>query len=120
MLKQMITYTDYDGVERTEEFLFNLSKAEVAEMEMTADGGIEKKLKDLVLSKNAEEIVATFKDIILKSYGVKSADGRRFIKTQELRDEFVQTEAYSELFIKLATDAEAAAAFINGIVPQVA
>ena len=118
MIKQTITYTDYKGEERTEDFLFNLSKAEVAEMEMSTAGGLAQKLQQMVAAKDAPLIIQTFKDLILKAYGIKSPDGKRFIKTQELRDEFEQTEAYSELFIKLATDANAAAAFVNGIVPQ--
>lgn len=120
MLIEKITYVDYNGEERTEEFMFNLSKAEVAEMEMSTAGGLAKKLEQMVAAKDGALIIQTFKDLILKAYGVKSPDGKRFVKSQELRDEFAQTEAYSELFIKLATDAEAASAFVNGIVPKVA
>ena len=119
MLKKTITYTDYDGNERTEDFYFNLTKAEVAEMEMSYTGGMEKMLKKIVAEKDSKRIVEIFKDLILRSYGEKSADGKRFIKNQELRDAFAQTEAYSELFMELATDAEAAAAFVNGILPKI-
>lgn len=118
MLKKTITYTDYDGVERTEDFYFNLSKAEIAEMELSTAGGLDKTINRIVAEQDGKRIIALFKDLVLKSYGKKSDDGRRFIKSQELRDEFSQTEAYSDLFMELATDADAAAAFVNGIVPN--
>lgn len=118
MLKKTIKYTDYDGNEREETFYFNLSKAEVAEMELSVDGGLVKQIEKIVEEQDGKGIIEMFKDIILRSYGEKSPDGKRFIKSKELRDAFSQTEAYSELFMELATDAEAAAAFVNGIVPQ--
>lgn len=117
MLKETIKYTDYNGVERTEDFYFNLSKAEIAEMELSVDGGLSEMIKKIVKAQNTPALVDIFKKLILKAYGEKSADGKRFIKSKELADEFTQTEAYSELFMKLATNAEAAAAFVNGIIP---
>ena len=117
MLKKTITYTDYDGNERVEDFYFNLSKAEVAEMEMSEYGGLSNLLKKIVQEKDTKRIIEMFKDLILRSYGEKSQDGKRFVKNQELRDAFSQTEAYSELFMELAGNAEAAAAFVNGITP---
>lgn len=118
MIKKTITYTDYDGVERTEDFYFNLSKAEIAEMELSTAGGLDKTINRIIAEQDGARIIALFKDLVLRSYGKKSDDGRRFIKNQELRDDFSQTEAYSELFMELATDSEAAAAFVNGIVPD--
>lgn len=121
MLKKTITYTDYDGVERTEDFYFNLSKAEIMEMDFSATGGMEKMIKKIVNTKDTKAMIEIFKDIILKSYGEKSSDGRKFIKVldgRKLSEDFAQTEAYSELFMELATDDKAAAAFINGIIPQ--
>ncbi len=118
MLKKTITYTDYDGNKRTEDFYFNLTKAELMEMEMSANGGMEKMVQKIVSSQDSKQIVEIFKEIILKSYGEKTLDGKRFIKSQEIRDSFMQTEAYSDLFMELATDDEAAAAFIKGIVPS--
>lgn len=118
MLKKTITYDDYNGVSRTEDFYFNLTAAEVTEMEMSVDGGLVEQIDRIVKAKDHKQIVAAFKNIILKAYGEKSLDGRRFIKNQELRDAFSQTEAYSQLFMELATDADAAAAFVNGIVPN--
>ena len=104
MLKKTMTYEDYNGVPRTEDFYFNLTPAEVTEMELSVDGGL------------VEMIV--FKDIILRAYGEKSPDGKRFVKNQEIRDAFAQTNAYSDLFMELATDAKAAAAFVNGVIQQ--
>lgn len=118
MLKKTITYTDYDGVERTEDFFFNLTKAEVAEMELSNYGGMERLIQQISMTQDRKRLVELFKDIILKSYGEKSPDGRRFVKSKELSEAFSQTEAYSELFMQLATDAEAASKFINGVLPQ--
>ena len=117
MLKKTFTYTDFNGVERTEDHYFNLSKAELMEMELSTTGGLAEMIQRIVAAQDAPAIVKIFKDLVLKAYGQKSADGRRFIKSKELSDEFSQTEAYSQLFMELATDADAAAAFVNGIVP---
>lgn len=118
MLKKTIKYTDFNGVEREEDFYFNLSKAEVTEMELEKEGGLSAHMERIVAANDNAAIVKEFKNIILKSYGEKSADGKRFIKSPELSIAFSQTEAYSELFVELATDAEAASKFINGIMPQ--
>lgn len=119
MLKKTITYTDYNGVERTEDFWFNLNKAEIMEMQLSTTGGMDEMLKKIVDAQDVPSIVKIFKSIILKAYGVKSDDGRRFIKSEKLSDEFAQTEAYSQLFMELSTDADEASKFINGIVPVV-
>lgn len=119
MLKKTIKYPDYNGKEREEDFYFNLNKAELTEMEFSQDGGLTSLIERVVKEQDNKEIIKIFKDLVLKAYGVKSDDGRRFIKNDEIRDSFVQTEAYSELFMELATDADAAAAFINGITPAV-
>lgn len=119
MLKKEIKYVDYDGNDRTETFHFNLTKAEIAEMELSVEGGLVKQIEKIVAEQDSKRIIELFKDIILKSYGEKSPDGKRFIKSQELSNAFSQTEAYSELFMELATNPETAAAFVNGIVPQV-
>lgn len=117
MLKKTITYTDYNDVERTEDFYFNLSKAEVMEMQMSTTGGLAEMIQRIVAAQDAPAIIKVFKELVLKAYGQKSPDGKRFIKTEALTEEFAQTEAYSQLFMELATDADAAAAFVNGIVP---
>lgn len=118
MLTKSIKYTDYNGVEREEDFYFNLNKAELTEMELSHDGGLTGMIERIVKEKNSKEIIKVFKDLVLKAYGVKSDDGKRFIKNDEVRDAFAQTEAYSELFMELAMNADAAAAFVNGIVPS--
>lgn len=117
MLKKTITYTDFNDVERTEDFYFNLTKAEVMEMEMSTTGGLAEMIQRIVAAQDAPAIIKIFKDLLLKAYGEKSPDGKRFVKSQELRDAFEQTEAYSILFMELATDDKKAAEFINGIVP---
>ena len=118
MLKKTITYTDYNGSERTEDFYFNLSKAEVMEMEMSTTGGLTEMIYKIVAEQNAPAIIKIFKDLVLKAHGEKSADGKRFIKSDELSTAFSQTEAYSILFMELATDANAASVFVNGIIPN--
>jgi hypothetical protein len=117
MLKKVITYTDYNGNERTESFYFNLTKAELTEMELTTEGGLAEMIQNIIDAQDTPAIIKIFKDLVLKSYGEKSADGRRFIKSDELKEGFAQTEAYSNLFMELATDSDAAAAFVNGILP---
>lgn len=117
MLKKTMTYTDYNGTERTEDFYFNLSEAEIMEMEMGVTGGLTEFINRVVAAQDSPSIIKLFKDLVLRSYGIKSADGKRFMKNDEIRDSFAQTEAYSMLFMELATDADAAAKFVNGIVP---
>lgn len=117
MLKKTITYTDYNGIEKTEDFYFNLSKAEIMEMELSTYGGLAEMIKRIIDAQDGPAIIKVFKELILKAYGVKSPDGKRFIKSEELFTEFSQTEAYSNLFMELSTDADAASEFIKGIMP---
>ena len=117
MYKKTITYLDYNGEEIKEDFYFNLTKAEILEMQLEKEGGLAEKIQTIVDSKNVPELIKIFKELILRSYGKKSDDGKRFIKSPELSREFTQTEAYSELFMELATDSDAASAFINGTIP---
>ena len=118
MVVEKIKYTDFNGVEREDEFMFNLTEAEITEMELTTEGGLSDSIKKIVSAQNTPQIIETFKMLLLKSYGEKSADGRRFVKSEELSKEFTQTNAYSQLFMKLATDDKSAVAFINGIIPE--
>ena len=118
MLKKIITYTDYNGVERTEPFYFKLSKAELMEMELGVTGGMTEMLNKIINAKDGPSLMKTFKEMIMKSYGVKSDDGKRLIKSEELSIAFTQTEAYSVLFMELITDDKAAADFVNGIIPN--
>lgn len=117
MLKKTITYTDYNNEERTEDFYFNLSKAELMEMELSIAGGLSETINKIIKTKDVPSLIKIFKKLVLDAYGVKSADGKRFIKSEELSAEFSQTEAYSQLFMELATNSDAASAFVNGIVP---
>ena len=117
MIKETITYTDYNGNERTEDFYFNLNKAEIMKMEMSTKGGLAEQIQRVVAAQDQPAIIKIFEDLIITSYGVKTPDGKGFMKSKEITDAFTQTEAYSELFMKLATDADAAARFVNGIVP---
>lgn len=119
MLEKKITFTDYGNKVRTETHYFHLNKAEVIEFLTTnGDYTLDKLLKRLVEEHNGKEIMATFKDLIYRSYGKKSDDGRRFMKSKEIKDSFMETEAYSELFTELVTDGRAAADFINQIIPN--
>ena len=118
MVVEKIKYTDFNGLEREEDFMFNLTEAEITEMELTTDGGLSDSIKKIIAAQDTPEIIKVFKMLLLKSYGEKSADGRRFVKSDKLSEEFSQTNAYSQLFMKLATDDKAAVAFINGIMPD--
>lgn len=119
MLKKTITYTDYNGVERTEDFYFNLNEAEMVEMEAGISGGFTEWVTQVVNAKDGPVIMKLFKDFIARAYGRKSLDGVRFEKSKEISEAFMQTEAYNVLFMELVTDDKAAAAFVNAIVPKV-
>ena len=118
MLKKTITYEDFNGETVSEDFFFHLSKAELVELELSHEGGLSEALQKIVEAEDGKSIIAEFKNIILGAYGKRSEDGKRFIKNQALREEFESTEAYSTLFMELVTDAEVAAEFINGVIPQ--
>ena len=118
MLKKTITYTDYNGHQRTEDFYFNLNKAELVELELSASGGLTAMMDRVIAAEDNPTLFKIFKDLVLKAYGIKSDDGRKFIKNQEVRDDFAQTEAYSVLVMELVSDAEKAAEFFNLIIPQ--
>lgn len=117
MYTKTITYTDYNGNERTEKFLFNLSKAEILEMELSTTGGFTDKLQRIIDAQDVPTMTSIFKELILKSYGEKSDDGRRFIKSPEISKGFSETEAYSNFYMELVTNTQAAIDFINGVVP---
>lgn len=118
MLKKTITYTDYDGLERTEEFRFNLTKAELVDMELTTAGTFSETMKRIIAEKDIIRITKLFKELLLKSYGVKSDDGKRFVKNPELSEAFSQTEAYSDLYIELLSNPEEAAKFFAEVAPK--
>jgi len=118
MIKRTIKYTDYKGNEREEDFYFNFSQPELMEMELTTKGGMSEYLEKIIKAQDREELIKWFKVIVLKAYGEKSEDGRRFIKSKELSEAFSQTEAFVQLYMELATDDEKAAEFVNGITPK--
>lgn len=118
MYKITEKYEDYNGVERTEDLYFHLSKAELMEMEMGTTGGLGEMIKNIIAAQDTPAIIKLFKNLVLKAYGIKSPDGKQFIKNDEIRTAFEQTEAYSQIFVRLATNAEEATKFVNGIVPK--
>lgn len=117
MYTKTITYTDYNGNERTEKFLFNFSKAEILEMELSTTGGFTEKLQKIIDAQDIPTMTSVFKELLLKSYGEKSDDGRRFIKSAELSKAFSETEAYSNFYMELVENTDSAIEFINGVVP---
>ena len=117
MLKKTISYTDYNGLERKEDFYFNLTKAECMEMELSTAGGMQSLIQRIISEKDNAKIVAMFKELILKSYGEKSADGKRFYKSDDISRDFAATEAYTELFMELATNTDSAIDFIVNVFP---
>ena len=118
MLKQTITYTDYNGNERTEDYYFALNKAELVKMNAAQPGGLANFIERIAQTQDVGKLIKIFEDLIQRAYGEKSDDGRRFMKSPEITANFVQTEAYSQLFMKLATDDKAATEFIKGIIPS--
>ena len=119
MIKWKIKYVDYNGEDQEEDFYFNLNKAEVMEMNLNANGAYGEYLQRIVDQRDGKKIAEAFKDLILKSYGEKSPDGRRFIKSDSATEAFMQTEAYSELYMELATSPGAAEKFVAGVLPKV-
>lgn len=118
MIKQEMKFKDFNGVERKEDFWFHLSQAEIMDFNLTTPGGLEAMIQNIVDAQDIPSLIAMFKKIILMSVGKKSADGRNFIKNQEIIDDFTSTNAYSDLYMSLITDADKAVKFINGILPD--
>lgn len=118
MLKKTHTYIDFDGDERTEDFYFNLTEAELTELEYSMNGGLSQLLEKIIKENDQKQIIEYFKKIVIMAHGVKSFDGRQFVKNDKVREEFVSTVAYSDIFMELAHDANKAAEFVNGIMPK--
>lgn len=118
MFKKTIEYVDYNGEKRKEDFYFNLNKAELMEMQLSQNGGLQGYLERIIKTKDSPQLVKMFKEIIMMAYGEKSLDGKRFLKSDEIRQNFECSEAYSELFMELATNSDAAAEFINALLPS--
>lgn len=118
MFTKTVTYEDYKGNTRTEDFYFNLNKAELVELELSTKGGLTVMMDRIIATQDNPTLFKIFKDLVSKSYGVLSDDGRKFVKNKEVLDDFMQTEAYSIIFSELATNEEAAAEFFNNVIPQ--
>lgn len=117
MVKKTITYTDYNDVERTEDFYFNLTKAELMEMQLSMEGGMRAYIQRIMAAKSQLALVNLFKQILLLSYGKKSDDGRLFLKNDTIRAEFEAHPVYSQIYMELSLNEEKAAEFINGLIP---
>ena len=117
MVKKTSTYIDYDGTERTEDFYFNLSEAEITEMQLSVEGGMRGYIEKIIAAKSQLELVKLFKEILLRSYGKKSLDGRLFVKNEANTAEFLANPAYSKIYMELVTDTDAATKFVNGLIP---
>ena len=118
MLKKTITFIDFDGVSRTEDHYFNLTKAEITEMELSKDGGLTTVINRIISEKNMPALAASFKEILKRTYGRKSDDGRRFMKSEEIWKEFEESGAYDVFFMELIQNAGKAIDFINGVIPK--
>ena len=118
MIKKTIEYVDYNGTERSEDFYFNLTEAECIDLEIGTSGGYTEMIRRMVNAKDLAALIKVFRDFISNAYGVKSPDGRRFMKLPEILAEFTETEAFSKLYMELATNAKEAAAFVNGVLPN--
>lgn len=118
MYVKEIEYTDFNGVARKEKFYFNLTKAEILDMELGKTGGLTEYIQKILEAQDTPAIMTLFKSLLLKSYGVKSDDGRRFVKNDQIREEFEQTQAFSDLYMLLALDDGEASKFVNAIVPE--
>lgn len=118
MLIKTITFKDYFGNERTQDFYFNLNESELTDMNLMVKGGLERQIKNIIATQDQPKLIEYFKSVILASYGKISEDGVRFIKSKELSTEFSQTDAFNKLYMELVSDADKAADFINGVVPQ--
>lgn len=118
MIKKVVSYVDYDGNARVENFYFNLTQTELTDLSVKHSGGLNDYIQSIIDAKDVKELYSLFKEIIDMSYGKKSEDGRRFMKSQEILDDFKQTLGYDKLVVSLANDEEEAAAFIKGVIPS--
>ena len=118
MLKKTVTYTDYNGVERTEAFYFHYNEAEILDMEMSTEGGFAERIQKIIDAKDQVSLMQVIKKFVIDAYGVKSEDGKRFIKNDAVRTEFLESPAYSQIWMELVMDDEIAADFINNVIPS--
>lgn len=118
MLKKTYTYTDYNGVERTESFYFHFTEAEILDMEMSTEGGFAERVQRIIDAKDQAALMKLIKQFVIDAYGVKSDDGRRFIKNEKVKTAFLECPAFSDIFMDMVTNDELAAEFINGVIPD--
>ena len=118
MLKKTVTYTDYNGIERTEAFYFHYNEAEILDMEMSTEGGFAERIQKIIDAKDQVSLMQVIKKFVIDAYGVKSEDGKRFIKNDDVRTEFLESPAYSQIWMELVMDDEIAADFINNVIPS--
>lgn len=118
MIKKTITFTDFNGNERVDDFYFNLTIDELVDLELSPTESVKNHLNRIINSDDSIEIYKVFKKIVLAAYGKKSDDGLRFIKNEELKEEFSQTNAFSELLFEFIKNSESAAEFINALIPK--
>lgn len=118
MLKKTVTYTDYNGVERTETFYFHYTEAEILDMEMSTEGGFAERIQKIIDAKDQVSLMKLIKKFVIDAYGIKSEDGKRFIKNDKVKTEFLESPAYSKIWMELVMDDEVAADFVNNVIPS--
>ena len=118
MIKRTVTYEDYNGEKRTETFYFHFTEAEILDMEMSTEGGFAERIQRIIDAKDQSALMKLIKKFVIDAYGVKSDDGKRFIKNDEVKAAFLECPAYSDIFMDMVTDDKLAAEFVNGVVPK--
>ena len=118
MIKKTITYKDYNGIERTESFYFHFNEAEILDMEMSVEGGFAERVQKIIDAKEQTQLLKVIKKFVIDAYGVKDPEGRRFIKSDDVKNAFLECPAYSAIFMELVTNDEVAAEFVNGVIPE--
>lgn len=118
MIKKTVTYTDYNGEERTESFYFHYTEAEILDMEMSEEGSFADRIQRIIDAKDKTALMKLIKKFVIDAYGVKSEDGKRFMKNDDLKTAFVECPAYSDIFMEMVTNDEVAAEFVNGVIPN--
>ena len=118
MIKKTVTYTDYNGEQRTETFYFHYTEAEILDMEMSEEGSFADRIQRIIDAKDKTALMKLIKKFVIDEYGVKSEDGKRFMKNDELKTAFLECPAYSDIFMEMVTNDEIAAEFVNGVIPS--
>ena len=118
MIKKTVTYTDYNGEQRTETFYFHYTEAEILDMEMSEEGSFADRIQRIIDAKDKTALMKLIKKFVIDAYGVKSEDGKRFMKNDELKTAFLECPAYSDIFMEMVTNDEIAAEFVNGVIPS--